>query len=109
MQGITVKLSVKTQTGTDGFNRPIYSVEWVDVENVLVSPASSSPVTDAMNFNGKKAVYTLGIPKGDAHTWEDQLVQFFDATWHVFGFEYAGIDALVPTPWNAKAQVERYG
>ena len=38
IKGITIKLYEKTQTGTDGFNRPIYKETPVDIENVLVEP-----------------------------------------------------------------------
>lgn len=109
MRGITVKLHQLTQTGTDGFNEAIYTDTPIDVENVLVAPASSQEVIDAQNLWGKKAVYTLGIPKGDAHEWENQIVEFFGARWRVFGFVTGGIESLIPLDWNKKVMVERYG
>lgn len=109
IKGITVKLYEKIQTGTDEFNAPVYQESPVDVENILVSPASTTEILDATNLYGKKAVYTLGIPKSDKHTWEDRKVEFFGQIWHTFGFVSAGIEANVPTAWNAKVSVEKVG
>ena len=36
IQGITVILCERTQTGTDGFNRPVYAETETAVSNVLV-------------------------------------------------------------------------
>lgn len=109
MKGITVTLHQLTQSGVDAFNEAVYTDTPVAVENVLVAPASSQEVIDAQNLWGKKAVYTLGIPKGDSHEWENQLVEFFGAQWRAFGYVVQGIDDLIPLSWNAKVQVERYG
>lgn len=109
LKGITVTLHQLTQTGVDGFNEAIYTDTPVDVENVLVAPSSSEEVIDAQNLWGKKAVYTLAIPKGDTHEWEGQIVEFFGARWRTFGYATKGIDDLIPLDWNTKVQVERYG
>ena len=71
IKGITVTLYEETQSGTDAFNRPIYTERAVKVNNVLVSPSSTSETLDTVNLTGKKAVYTLAIPKGDTHNWKD--------------------------------------
>ena len=109
MKGITVQLKVKTESGRNAFNAPTYTVEWVTVDNVLVAPVSSQDALDMLNLTGKKAVYTLGIPKGDAHIWEDTEVRFFGETWKTFGFSEEGIESLIPLSWNKKVSVERYG
>ena len=109
MRGITVQLYQKTKTGVDGFNRPIYSETPVSVSNVLVAPSSTDDIVDAMNLTGKKAIYTLGIPKGDTHDWEDKRVRFFGQDFHTFGFTTEGIEELIPLSWNKKVMVERYG
>lgn len=109
IKGITVILYEKKETGADAFNRPIYEEIPVEVENVLVCPATSTEVTDQLNLSGKKAVYTLGIPKGDMHQWEDVTVEFFGMKWHTVGFPIAGIEDLIPLDWNKKVTVERYG
>lgn len=109
IKGITVKLIQQEQVGTDGFGAPIYITKPIDVENVLVTPSSSDDITSSVQLYGKKAVYTLGIPKGDTHEWEDQFVEFFGKTWRVFGFATEGIESMIPLDWNKKVMVERYG
>ena len=74
----------------------------------VVSPASSQEILDATNLYGKKAIYTLAIPKGDTHTWEDCKVSFFGEDWHVFGVPLEGIESIIPLAWNKKVTVERY-
>ena len=78
------------------------------VDNVLVAPASNSEILDATNLYGKKAVYTLAIPKGDTHEWENRIVEFFGKRWRVFGIPTKGIEANVPLDWNKKVTVELY-
>ena len=107
--GRTVVLLEKQQTGVDAFNRPTYAEVPVNVENVLIAPLSDQEVLETLNLTGRKAVYQLGIPKGDAHDWENQRVQFFGETWQVIGIPTEGQDELIPLSWNKKAKVERYG
>jgi hypothetical protein len=109
LKGITVTLYDKVQSGNDAFNKPIYTETAVAVENVLVAPASSAEVINEMTLSGKKAVYTMAIPKGDTHTWDDRKVEFYGETWHTFGFSTIGIEEMIPLDWNRKVQVERYG
>lgn len=109
MKGITIQLRVKTETGKDAFNAPVYDNEWINVDNVLVAPVSSTDALDILNLTGKKAVHTLGIPKGDSHKWEDTEVKFFGETWKTIGFPQEGIENLIPLSWNKKVSVERYG
>lgn len=109
IKGTTVYLLEKTQTGVDGFNQPIYKETPTAIANVLVAPASSDDVINSINLYGKKAVYTLGIPKGDTHDWEDKKVQFFGHTWRTFGFTIIGLEHQVPLDWHKKVMVERYG
>lgn len=109
MRGITVTLFQRTQVGTDPFNRPIYMDTHVDVENVLVAPAETGgdELLDALNLTGRKAVYTLAIPKGDTHNWENARVDFFGESWRVIGIPTEGIEELIPLQWNRKVKVER--
>lgn len=108
MRGITVTLYVKTQSGTDAFNRPIYTETATQVENVLVAPASDAEVVQALDMTGKRVVYNLAIPKSDSHDWEDCKVSFFGKDWRVINFEAGGIESLIPLDWNSKVQVARY-
>jgi len=107
--GRTVVLLEKQQTGVDAFNRPTYAEVPAEVENVLIAPLSDQEVLETLNLTGRKAVYQLGIPKGDAHDWENQRVQFFGQTWQVIGIPTEGQDELIPLSWNKKVKVERYG
>lgn len=108
LKTITVTLYEKTPAGRDGFNKTIYTETAVDVSDVLVAPASAQETLDAVNLYGKKAVYTMAIPKGDTHNWEDSRVHFFDKDWHVFGIPLEGIEGNIPLRWNKKVTVERY-
>ena len=107
--GRTVILLEKQQTGVDAFNRPTYAEVPAEVEHVLIAPLSDQEVLDTLNLTGRKAVYQLGIPKGDTHDWENQRVQFFGETWQVIGIPTEGQSELIPLFWNKKATVERYG
>lgn len=109
IKGNTVILVENIQVGVDGFNAPIYETSEVEVENVLVAPASSDDIVTTQDLSGKKAVYTLGIPKGDTHNWEDATVKFFGKTWKTFGFPLEGIEENIPLDWNKKVTVEQYG
>lgn len=109
IKGITIQLMEQIKTGTDPFGNPIYEDKPVDVENVLVSPTSSDDVINQQSLTGKVAVYTLGIPKGDTHEWEDKEVLFFGQRWRAFGFPTEGIEHMIPLDWNKKVMVERYG
>lgn len=108
IKGITVNLIYKTEVGVDDFNHPIYEESKVSVDNVLVTPTESTDVIDQLNLTGRKAVYTLGIPKGDEHIWEDQCVEFFGKRFHVFTPQTKGIEELIPLEWNSKVMVELY-
>lgn len=108
MKGITVTLYDRIISGYDAFNHPIYEETAIQVDNVLVAPTSSDDVIDATTLEGKKAVYTLGIPKGDNHDWEDRKISFWGKTWHSFGMPLEGIENLIPLEWNKKVTVELY-
>ena len=108
IRGITVTLYERTLTGKDAFNRPTYKETPVPVKNVLVSPVSpgGEEVLDILDLTGRKAVYTLGIPKGDTHQWEGCRVGFFGEIWQVIGKPTEGIEEMIPLSWNRKVRVE---
>lgn len=107
-KGITVTLYTVVQSGVDPFNEPIYTEQAVEVPNVLVAPSTSDDIVDTLNLYGRKAVYTLGIPKGDMNDWENRKVSFFGQDFHVIGIPLEGIEDLIPLDWNKKVMVERY-
>lgn len=109
MNGITVILYDRTKTGTDALNQPIYSETAVPVENVLVAPMSDDEVLQTYTLTGRKAVYQMGIPKGDTHDWTaGKKVNFFGENWRIIGLPQEGIEKLIPLSWNKKVRVERY-
>lgn len=108
IQGITITLIDQVETGKDSLGNPIVEDKPVKVSNVLVAPASADDITNQLNLTGRKAIYTLAIPKGDTHDWENKPVEFFGQRWKVFGIPLEGIDELIPLDWNKKVMVERY-
>ncbi len=108
IRGMTVVLYVRTQTGTDAFNAPIYAEHPVEVENVLVGEPTADDIVNSLQLYGKKIAYTLAIPKGDEHDWEDVTVEFFGEKFRTYGGVTQGIEKLIPLSWNKKVKVERY-
>ena len=109
IKGITVTLYEKEKKGEDPFGNPIYEEYPVEVENVLVAPASATEVLDSLNITGRKAVYNIAIPKGDDHVWDGNRVEFFGSMWQVISFPQHGIEENIPLEWNDKWMVEKYG
>lgn len=109
IHGIPITLIDKQVVSVDPFGSPVVKDVEILVDNVLVAPALSDDVINQLNLTGKKAVYTLAIPKGDNHEWEDKEVEFFGQRWKTFGFSTEGIEDLIPLSWNKKVMVERYG
>ena len=109
IKGITITLYERKQTGVDGAHRPIYEEIPVKVDNVIVYPTTSDDIVSTTELEGKKAVYTLCIPKGDTHVWEDSVVEFFGNKYKSFGFTQQYEEELLPLSWNKKVLVKRYG
>ena len=109
MKGMTVQLVVKTETGTDPFGAPIYTEELVDINDVLVGQPSSEDVLSTLELTGKRIAYTLGIPKGDTHVWENTDVIIRGERFRTIGFPQTGIQENIPLRWGSNVQVERYG
>lgn len=108
IKSITVTLITRAQSGEDPFHNPAYEEKEVEVPGVLVAPSSADDVISAQSLYGKKAVYTLAIPKGDENDWTDAEVRFFGRTWKTFGIPTEGIGENIPLKWNQKVMVERY-
>ena len=110
LKGITITQIDKVEVGKDPFNRPIYEDNEIAIDNVLVSPTSavSDDITTQLNLTGRRSTYTLAIPKGDTHDWENKEVRFFGERWKVYGIPLEGIEELIPLNWNKKVMVERY-
>lgn len=109
--GQSVTLKVRTQSGVDGFGRPVYVTEDATVANVLIGEPSSEELKSATDLYGKRLAFILGIPKGDTHEWKDADVSWTDAYGRTirvrtFGFPMTGIEANVPGPWHMKVRCE---
>jgi hypothetical protein len=110
IRGVTVVLHEQRPTGAvDELGFPVYELRECEVENVLIAPVMGTEATETVNLTGRRAVYQLGIPKGDTHRWEEGLVEFFGEHWRVIGPVTQGIEELIPLDWNQKVVVERYG
>ena len=107
MTGADVVLHVRTKTGEDAFGDPVWSETTETVHNVLIGQPTTEEIQSSIDLYGKKAEFMLGLPKGDAHVWEDTTVEFFGRTWRTFGMTIQGIEANVPTPWHKKVRVCR--
>jgi hypothetical protein len=108
IKGITVILVDKVENGKDPFGAPLVDDVEIPIENVLISPTLSDDVVNQLSLTGRKATYTLAIPKNDDHDWENKEVIFFGQHWRTFGIPLEGIDSLIPLDWNKKVMVERY-
>lgn len=108
IKGIQVVLFEKTKTGMNEFDEPVYQEKRKVIDDVLVMPSSTDDMITSQNLTGKKAMYTLAIPKGDENKWEDNIVEFFGQRWHVLGFSIEGIEKNIPLRWNKKVMVEKY-
>lgn len=108
LKGIPVTLIGKTVKGKDPFGKAITVDVDIEVDNVLVAPASTEDITNQLSLTGKKVSYTLAIPKGDVNDWVDKEVRFFGQRWRTVGVPLEGIEELIPLEWNKKVMVERY-
>lgn len=107
LRGITVTLYDKIEIGRDDFNKPIYDDKEVAIDNVLVEPLSSTEILETLSLTGRRAIYRLGIPKGDTHDWENKKIKLFGKEYRTIGPALEGIEDMIPLDWNKKVQVER--
>ena len=111
IKGITIQLTERTQTGTDWSGQPEYTESVVEIEDVLVGEPTTEDVTGTMNLYGKRVAYTIAIPKGDSHSWENATVilpEPFAGKYRTIGYPTAGIEQNIPLRWNKIVKLERY-
>ena len=108
IHGIPITLIDKQVVSIDPFGSPVVKDVEITIDNVIVAPATTEDVTSQMSVTGKKISYTLGIPKGDMHDWENKEVRFFGKRWKTVGIPLEGIESMIPLEWNKKVMVERY-
>lgn len=76
------------------------------MDDVIIAPVIGQEQADALNLTGRKVVYQLGLPKGDAHQWVGAFVEFFGKRFRVVGEPTEGLEHMIPLRWNKKVQVE---
>lgn len=108
LKGIDIILYARTKTGEDAFRSPVYEETPVTVHNVLVGEPSAEEVTTELQLTGRRLAYTLALPKGDAHDWNDVRVEFWGQTFRTCSGAVQGIEPMIPLRWNKKVQVVRY-
>ena len=107
LKGASVTVYVKTETGKDAFNHPVYATVGETVDNVLIGSPSDQEILDVLNLTGRKVSYVLGIPKGDTHDWTDVKVTFFGKEFRTIGEPTEGLEGMIPLEWNKKVRCER--
>ncbi len=112
MRGITVTLYKKTADSTDPFGATAWKETAETVDNVLVGQPTTDEITESTDLYGKRIDFVLGIPKGDAHEWQDRRVEWTDAygrtvKCETVGFPLTGVEHLVPGPWHMKVRCRR--
>ena len=108
IRGISVVLTERTQMGVNEINEPVYEETEVTVENILVGSPKTDEIDDALKLYGKRLAYTLYLPKGDSHNWENAKVTFYGRTFRTFGLPMELIEENIPeaVSWNARVRVE---
>lgn len=108
IKGETVTLIVKTQIDVDPFGEPILNSVETPVENVIVGSPTFDQAVSELNLSGKRIAFTLGIPKGDTHSWTDTEVIIRGKRYRTYGFPLTQTEANVPGSWNTQVKVEYY-
>lgn len=108
LKGTDVILYSKKQIGEDGFHAPVCEETAEIVHNVLIGEPSTEEVVTELQLNGKRLAYTLALPKGDTHDWNNVKVNFFGQNFITYGAVIQGIESMIPLCWNKKVKVERY-
>ena len=109
MKTTVIQLIEKTQSGVDPYGEPIYTETTIDVPGVLVGSPTTDDIQSTMQLFGKHIAYSLGIPKGDEHEWEDREVIIWGGRFRTIGFPKTGEQENIPLKWGKVVQVERYG
>lgn len=108
IKGERVGLHIRRKTGTDEFNRPIFTDSIEIIDDVVIAPGGSADAVDSANITGMEERCTLYIPKGDAHKWENTKVDFHGKTWRTIGRPQSYQQALLPLRWDKVVQVTRH-
>ena len=111
LHGVTIQIRIKGEATYNSFGEAISEESWEDVADVLVGAPSTDDTPTPGELLGRRVDYVLGIPKGDAHVWEDAEVILpppFAGRYRTVGIPTAGIEDMIPLRWNKKVKVERF-
>lgn len=108
LKGIDITLYTKKEIGEDDFHAAIYEENPEIIHNVLIGEPSTEEITTELQLYGRHLAYTLALPKGDAHDWNNVRVSFFGQDFRTYGSVTQGIESMIPLCWNKKVKVERY-
>lgn len=108
LKGIDVTLYERKQVGFNECLEPIYEETPITVSDALIGEPTTDEANAELQLSGRHLAYTLALPKGDAHEWEECRVDFFGESFKVFGSVTQGIESMIPLRWNRKVKVERY-
>ena len=62
-KGTSIRFVRRVATGMNPFGEPITTEEYIDIDNVLVSPGKTTELNDTNRPEGVVVAYTLHIPK----------------------------------------------
>ena len=108
ISGTTVTVLTPYTNGTDRFNNVVYGLTGAEVDDVLVSPASTE-LLEAARENGVSVSYTLHFPKtftGSLEGCEIELPAPWSGRYRVVGNPQPYMDENTPTRWNRPVDVE---
>lgn len=77
------------------------------VSNVLVGNSVTSGVIDMAQNSGPMQTFTLAIPKGDTHDWNNRIVEFWGFKYRTVGVPLQGIEENIPLSWHKQVNVQR--
>lgn len=104
-RGEKVTVTKRTETGRDSFNNPVFSMEEIEVDNVLVAPGAAADVIDSVRPEGTEVTYTLYFPKTFDGKLENEKINVRGEWLDVIGCPDRYSDELCPTSWNMVVMV----
>lgn len=105
IKGETIRVISFSSTTKDPFGSPIKQEQYVDVENVLVSPGVCSDLQDRNRPDGVNVKYTLHFPKTFAGSLEGCCVVVRGEKLDVIGHPERYTSANTPGDWNMPVEV----
>ncbi len=105
IDGVSVEVSRKVQTGTDSYGGPIYQEESFTVDNVLPQPGSTSDL-DATRPEGVTVAMTFHFPKTFIESLKGCAISYLNRTYRVIGDPQPYLKGATPGPWNRAVETE---